>query len=421
MFRTLLRHGPQAGLTLIEQGFFSGANFAANVMLARWMSVGAYGETTLVLSLSLTVLLVYSNFMIEPMVVLGHVRFADSLPRYYRTLLAVHAALSILFSAICAVSAWLLADQIPGPVLWLLAGSTPFLLLIWLLRRLPYTESKPRIAAEISVIYALALIGLTFASGSLHVLSTATAVTIFSLASCLPLIRFRALLGNGSWTEDVGERPWLTSVLSEHWRFSRPLIAASLLCIPALNVQTVVTSYFLGVEEVGILRAVGIFIMPASILATATGNLVLSLMVRDSSVGNIAGLLRKVKIVTVGLTAATIVYCGLVFLFAPSLDVIFYAGKYGPYMWLTGLLGLIPIATAVGAGWTWALRAALLTRHVLVMTAIGAVVSVAASFVLIPHFGLAGAALSSLAAPLVYAATVFYVGRNWSAGARNET
>ena len=273
---------------------------------------------------------------------------------------------------------------------------------------------------EISGIYALVLIVSMVGSAFFNILSTAEAVAIFSLASFLPLIRYRALLIGRPWVADVGERSWITSVLSEHWRFSRLLIAASLLCIPTLNVQTVLTSYFLGVEEVGILRAVGIFIMPISILTTATGNLALSLMVRDNNNGNIQGLLRKIKIATIGLTAVTVIYCALVFGSGTLLDSIFYGGKYGQFMWLTGLLGLAPIATALGAGWTWALRAALLTRHVLIMTAIGGVLSLAASYILIPHFGLAGAALSSLAAPLIYAATVFYVGRRWAADALSK-
>ena len=100
MLRSLFRHRSSAAYTLIEQGLFSGANFIVNIFLARWMSLAMYGELTLILSLNLTVLLIYSNFLIEPISVLGVATFAQSLRRYYRTLFLLHLVLTIAFAIV---------------------------------------------------------------------------------------------------------------------------------------------------------------------------------------------------------------------------------------------------------------------------------------------------------------------------------
>jgi O-antigen/teichoic acid export membrane protein len=258
---------------------------------------------------------------------------------------------------------------------------------------------------------------LVLLAEAFHILTATTAILTFSVSSFFPIIRCISFMHGNAPAEAVDKR-WMAAVVRDHWKFSRWLVASSLVAIPALNVQTVIASYFLNLEDIGILRAVAIFTTPAAVFSTAIVNTTIPLLVRDYGDGDLAEMIGKGRRLSFFLAIVTAAYASLIWVLATPIDMLLYNGKYHDYMWLVAILGLAPVVTAIGSGWTYVLRAAQQTRHVFGMTAVGGILSLIGAIVLMPRLGLTGAAMSSLLAPLFYMLTVHYVGRRWAGRAR---
>ena len=408
MLGLLRRHGRNAGFALWDQGAFSAGNFIFNVMLARWLDGAAYGTVTLVLSLNLAVLAFYSPLLLESANVIGPVRYGHMLRHYGRALIALHVVLCGGFALACALIGAALSDAFQRTTLWLLAGSAPFVLLVWLARRLPYVVRTPAKAATVSTLYAALLCLGTIAAGALDVLSPVSAiatVVIASAGAAIPplLIGFRE--------RPHQERPPIVGlsakIIREHWHYSRWLLLAALLFLPVSLVQTVFASTFLSVEAVGVLRAATNLTIPASLLMTAATTFALPLVVRDISRDDRAAAWRKARHLTILMTGLCLLYYLVVVLFASKLDSVLYAGRYQQHIWLVSILGLIPVLGGLGVGGALLLRAVQRPHFVLISAAISGPASAIASAILIPTYGLEGAAATALIAPLVFLGVIW--------------
>src|SRR6202171_1877363 len=82
-----------SALSLVDQGLTSGAGFAVNLLLARWMAAEVYGAFAVAFAGFLFVSGFHNVLLLEPMSVMGPARYTGRLGAYFRSQIAVHAIL----------------------------------------------------------------------------------------------------------------------------------------------------------------------------------------------------------------------------------------------------------------------------------------------------------------------------------------
>src|ERR1700719_1599604 len=75
--------GLRSGLSLLDQGLFSGSSFLLNIFLARWLSKEAYGAFAVCFAGMLFLTGFHNVLLIEPMTVIGPSCYPDRLIRYF--------------------------------------------------------------------------------------------------------------------------------------------------------------------------------------------------------------------------------------------------------------------------------------------------------------------------------------------------
>src|ERR1700730_16072293 len=82
--------GLKSALSLIDQALTSGAGFAVNILLARWLSPSLYGAFAVAFAASLFVAGFYNVLVLEPLSVFGPARHASNLLAYFRAQVRLH-------------------------------------------------------------------------------------------------------------------------------------------------------------------------------------------------------------------------------------------------------------------------------------------------------------------------------------------
>lgn len=153
-----LRWGHRAFFAILDQGLFAGANFAVNILLARWISPESYGAFAIVYSIFLLLGALHTAMLTTPLLVFGPGEYSNAFGSYLRLLLIMHMGLTLAMSVILAGAAAVLSSVGSAAVAEALLGlalATPFILLIWLLRAACYARFRPQWAAAAGALYLL--------------------------------------------------------------------------------------------------------------------------------------------------------------------------------------------------------------------------------------------------------------------------
>ena len=139
--------GRRSVLSLTDQGLTSLTGFFVSFLLARWLAPEKYGAYAIAFAAYLFVCGFHNVIILEPMSVLGPACHSAALLRYFRAQMAVHSVLVSTLSVLTALAAaviWRIAPQ--SPLAGAIFGSAlalPFLLLLWLARRMCYILQRP--------------------------------------------------------------------------------------------------------------------------------------------------------------------------------------------------------------------------------------------------------------------------------------
>src|ERR1035438_9049517 len=142
--------GVKSAWCLVDQGLTALSGFCTTFLLARWLAPEIYGAYAIAFAGYLFVSGLHNVVVLEPMSVLGPSRHADRLREYLRAQVGVHGVLVGICSAgvvIVALVVWLIAPA--SPLAGAIAGSglaLPFLLFLFLARRICYVRQLPRLA-----------------------------------------------------------------------------------------------------------------------------------------------------------------------------------------------------------------------------------------------------------------------------------
>jgi O-antigen/teichoic acid export membrane protein len=396
--------GIRSGISILDQGLTSGAGFLLNLFLARWLPADAYGAFAVTFATVLFLAGFHNVLLLEPMCVFGPSNYVDRTPAYFVGQIKVHAVLVGILSILLLLTAAAMAGiKVSQQLVSATAGSAvalPFLLLLWLVRRMCYVVHRPSAAVWGSAGYLFfMLVGLFTlrTEGWLNPVSAFLLMATASIPAALVLLWQLGVMRETSFDAC----PW-RHVLRENWNYGRWLVGSTILNSAASQTQTYLTAVFVGLGAAGILRAMQIPSLIMTQIIIAVGLLVLPTMSSDFGRGRIPQLRRKAVLCTIFLTALALAFAFVLGLFARPIESLLYGGRFSTSAWLIPILALVPVCTGFTTGFSIAVRAYQRPRLDLLTNAIAAPVGLVTAVVLIKVWGLAGAGLSLVAGSAAY-------------------
>lgn len=393
------------GLAAItDQGGYSGANFLMNVALARLLVPDDYGAFALAFGLTIFMAGPHTALVLEPMTVLGPGKYHSALGTYLLHQQRIHWTVTLpLLLVLLVGGAGALAAGAPAPVPATVVSAgvaLPFILWLWVARRLCYLVRLPGRAAASSSLYLLLL---AIAIAGLHHASVLHPVTAFL---ALGGVSWLAAIPGGRTARQVAQVNGHASlpfagVLRQHWKYGRWQLVAVLLAAAGTQAQVMIAAGILGLASAGALRAMQLGVMPLLQSFVALSLLLLPGMANDYAVGELGRVRRKGMIATGVFTAIAVAYCLLLITLGGPLELLMFGGRFAEHSRLLAVFGLQGVFFALTMGPSMALRAVQQPQHYLVAGLVAGAVGVISAVVLTAVWGLAGAAGSTV---LTYAA-----------------
>lgn len=396
--------GPRrAAVTVADQVVSSASNFLLGVVIARAGGTEALGLFGIAFLIWLAVLGTNRALVTEPMTVTGstdarHALLPEGLLASLLLGLAATVALAVGGLALAAAGH-------DGSVLLVLAACVPSLLAHDFCRSAAFRLQRPERALYSDLAFAavqgIATVALFTAGtsgtapflGAWGVGATVGAAVGIALAGIRPVTRGGVALVRAMWSR------------------SRWFLAEFGTAFPAEQGYLLLLPILLGASQFGLYRAGTGLIGPIVIVFVAGGNVGLPAAVRRLRRDGVPGLAAYAPRLTLPIAAVTVVYCGLVAVFAEPLLRLTYGAEFVDAVTVTRLIAGQYVLLALCFGFHQAVKAAGLMRLLWVTRLVSAVVSIAAVVVLAGQLGLTGAGLASLVTGGAYVAGIAFTYR----------
>jgi O-antigen/teichoic acid export membrane protein len=409
--------------SLVDPATTVSAGLLISLLLARWLPAQQFGTLALVFALFLCLSGIHNALVLDPMSVNGPANYPRNLADYFEAQIWVHLAFAAVLATPLLLAAAVLAllgygGPLPGALLG--AGlAIPFVLLLWLARRMCHILERPVSALAGSFCnFALILAGL-FAMLARHKLEALPLFLLLGFAGlCAALLIFHQLQIGLDETRPCSVS-WLSSA-AENWRYGRWQLGDAV-CFASLGQTAMLLApVFLGLAAAGRLFAMQI---PALLMLQCSAAAAMVLLPRfaceytETNTNHIRQFAHRVSL---SLAGASLLFAALLYFTAAPVERLLFGGKFANDAWLIPVFMLMPLSSALAAGYSMALRAMQRSQSDRLATRIAAAVAVSTAFLLIPFFGLAGAAISMASGFAVHAAVVYLCFRNAAAHARKE-
>lgn len=395
--QTLRRWATKGGLAVLDQGLFSGANFLVNILLARWLPPEEYGAFTVALSVFYLLAGFHTAVLTEPMMVFGAGKYREYFRKYLGILLWGHWAISALIALVLGIAALVMARLGSAPMAQGLAGlavASPFLLLLWLVRRAPYVEMRPGwavVGSGVNFLVTLVGVFLLWRHGLLSSLSGLVLLGVAgAVASLALLLHIRPQV-----VRFVGN-PTPGMVATHHWDYGRWLILQTFVYWVFSDAILPVLTVFQGLAITGVFRAYQNLFLPIFQFLTAISLLVLPAAVRRYHAKGDGGLRQIAFIFTVFCVLSTSLYAFFVFVLRRPLVSFLLGEEYLAYVDLLSVWLLGPVILALGRGAEIVARVLERPQIILYSYVAGAVMSLVLFLLLVPPFGLWGAVYTQI-------------------------
>lgn len=328
---------------VLDQGLFALSNFGINIVLARWLAPHDYGVFTITYSIFLVLGTIHMALLAEPMTVYGAGRYRDRLPDYLAILMQGHylvtAAASVTLAAV-ALGLSLMGQRALGLSLFALALANPFILELWLLRRICYVRIGPHLAASGGLTYMIILLAGTSLLFRLGWLSSPLAFVLIGFGSMVSALWLRSRLLSGPPARTAAFR---REVMAQHWEYGRWAVGTGLLGAVTLNLYYLVMPLWHGLEGAATLKALMNLAMPAlqSFLALSVVALPRLVSVRNTAAFDVT--VKQLMLICVSAAAVYWLALGLSHSYVVRL---LYGGEYARESSLLWGAGMVPIAVA---------------------------------------------------------------------------
>lgn len=403
--------GIRLPFSLVDPGTTVGAGLLVNLLLARWLPAQHYGAFALVFALFLFLAGIHNALILEPMSVLGPANFPRNLADYFEAQIWVHLAFTAVLAApLFLAAAFLTSFGYSGPLPSVFLGGglvLPFILLLWLARRMCHILQRPAIAMAGSMCNLVLLLAGLFVLHARHKLTPLPVFLLLGFASlCAALLIFHKLQIGLDETRPCTVN-WL-STAAENWRYGRWSLGGAV-CFASLG-QTpmLLAPVFLGLAAAGKLFALQIPALLMLQCSAAAAMLLLPEFARHYGEANADRIRQLAHRVSLSLAGASLLFAALLYFTAAPVERFLFGGKFAHDAWLIPVFMLTPLSAGLASGYSMALRAMQRPQFDRLATRIAAAVSVQTAFLFIPLWGLVGAAIS-MASSFAAHATVVYL------------
>ncbi len=418
-FERLGKWGLKGGLSILDQGLYSGANFVFSVLLARWLSPFEYGAYALAYAVFLVFHQLYQSLITDPMGVLGPANYASDLRGYLLVQLTMHFATTAPFGLLIGITTLSLASLLSGDKLVFLTDLgvmgivLPFVMLPWFLRRAFYVLHRPEVSALGSFVYAISVLAALPILRYVNLLNSYTAILAMGAAGLVSgsflFLRLRLVKGASS-------RLPFSNVFRQNWNYARWLVGSASFMVLAGQMQVFMTGNILGVKAAGIIDVTQTFSYPMILMIGAITAIATPALSRDHASKNTSALQRKVMVLSLCLLGLSLLFAGMLYLFKEYLEKILYGGKFADYVHLIPLFGCVPILLSLYWGPAIGLQAAQRPQAVLIVSSVWLPVSIVCGYVFTRIWGLEGAALGTILGYAVITAICWLLYSRWIIG-----
>jgi len=399
----------QGGLAILDQGLFAGTNFLANILLARWLEPEDYGAFAIAYSVFVGLSTFHGAVLIEPMLVFGAGKYAESFPRYLALLMYGHWGVTgvvALLVGVAALFCWWWGATALAQVLAALALALPCILLQWLVRRAFYVRFQPHWSAVGGVLYLVLMLagmwGVYWSQG----LSPASALATMGCASLVVGLVLTALLR----TRRGSTAPWPQpqAVLADHWRYGKWASVTTAATWISRELYYPLLPAWAGLEWSAAVRALMNLVMPLLHVNAAIAIMLLPRGVETLQREGKAGLDRFLRLALILLAVGAALYWGVLLVCRYALLLWLYGGRYEAYADLLLLAGLLPLSEAAISVLSTELRAIERPDVVFWCRLVSLGVALTGGLWLLAVHGVAGAVIGRLAASLAAAMALMW-------------
>jgi O-antigen/teichoic acid export membrane protein len=392
-----------------DQGLFAGSNCVVNVMLARWLSPMEYGAFATAFAAFLALGVIHTSLLTEPMLVFAPERFRGRHKPYFGALIHGHLVVSLCASAILVAVGWYLGlrgqADLARAMYWF-AAAGPFILFLWLMRRMCYGQFNPKRAAMGGIGYLVLMMSALAVVHQTGTLTIGTALTMIGGSSLIAGIA----LGIGQ-VEMRPTEPIMRDVIAEHLRYGRWATATQILGFIPGNIYYFLLPTMATLEQSGALRALTNLFMPLLQASAALCLLLLPAFVRTQGTAEGKRLHRLSLLVLAG---GPILYWLVLGIFSHQIVNLVYGGKYQSYAGLIWILGLQPIIAGMCGVYGSLLRAQQKMNAVFWGGVVAAVGAVTFGIAMTKYFGLAGVCWSIVITYALHHITLWLFSRSMS-------
>lgn len=403
----------KGGTAILDQGIFSSANFILNLLLARWLDASSYG----VFAVAFAVYLFFTGFhnamILEPMSVLGPANYRENLHEYLYSQYRVHFLLTLPLGLLMVLSGWLVSsfsNRTLGDTLISIGIVLPFLLLIWLSRRISYLLERPGDALLASAVYMICLLSGMFAlhrAGQDHLPVWYLLMGFASLLGALASQRAAHPRVNGFAFGDL---------IREQWRFGRWVVLATLFYFLGSQVQIFVIASLLGFDSAGAFRAVQNLTLPVLQVFAAISTLIFPSIAAEFGQAGYISMRRKALQVTAVLALIAMTYEMFLLLGNEWIDRVLYDGKYAAYVTLIPIIGIAPLLNAFVSGLSLLLRALQKPVFYVIDKILAAAVGYVSAMLLVQLWNVTGAILSLISIEIFTLILYWFLYLKWFEG-----
>jgi O-antigen/teichoic acid export membrane protein len=289
-------------------------------------------------------------------------------------------------------------------VMLALAFAGPFILLLWLMRRMCYARLEPRLAASGGAWYMILMLVGAYILYSQEWLSAASALGVMAFSGMITslwlAVRVRVKLPPLRGSDLVRD------AFADHWRYGRWSVGNQALNWVPMNIYYVILPAWGGLAAGAAFKALMNLIMPMLQAVWALSILLLPTLVhaRDDGPDKLDS---SIRVALIPFVIGPVLYWLLLALFHQSLVSWLYEGKYGEHAVLLWLLGVSPVVASVKQVMGQSLRALERPDSLFFAYAVSAAVALILGTALVYFWGIVGAGISLVVCQGVTAALAF--------------
>jgi O-antigen/teichoic acid export membrane protein len=397
--RSFYRRIRMGSAVLLDQGFYSAANFILTVALARLLDPQTFGIFASVQICGFLMIGLFTGLITDPLTVSITSVFVRQHSSYVRRLSLLQLAAGLLISIASFPVLIILVRDAPPVSFGFLAAATLFTAAgmgIWYVRRLAYAVQRPALAANVAILYSLSCIVVISTLHFTRLLTVTTAMAcVGTLAALCSAFGLTMILRELPPTADTASAT-LTygQVAREHWRLGSFLVLTYFFHYISQQTPAIMLSQFHGLEEIGAFRLLTTLLLPVLVLLPSVMALQLPKAAAYLHKQQYREGYRVAFLTTALCLALAIPFSLVIAVFNEELVHLAFGNTYDQYAGLLPIMALIPLLNAVTMAPNMVIRAARWRACGPVTTSMTVLVACAAAFTWIPQYGLAGAVWS---------------------------